>query len=485
MVGMLCVSFSISGCAVSRSPVTGKKRAYAYSWEQEVQLGREADPQIVTQYGAYVDEELSQYVTRIGEEILAKSHLRRPDTPEEFQSVEFTFRVLDSPIVNAFALPGGYIYVTRGLLAHMENEAQLAVVLGHEIGHVAARHSSQQALKGQLGQIGLLGGVVLGEVLWGAGQDIMQIGGTAAQLLLMRYSRDNERESDQLGVEYAAMAGYKAEEGAGFFTTLRRISDRAGQQLPGFLSTHPDPGQREVKIREMAGQWASQLEMTKVNQEQLFDEIDGIVVGENPRQGFVRNDVFYHPDLKFQFPTPAGWQVYNSASAVQILEPNQQAVTMFTLESAASPEEAASSLASQQGITVRSSGATTVNGNQAYRLRASGQGQDGSTFEILVYYVAYDGRIYRILGYAPQQVYSTHEPAFLKSMRGFRQLTDTRILAVQPDRLDIVKATKAGPFTALVPSQLPAQFTPDDLAILNQLELTDSVLAGAALKLVE
>jgi predicted Zn-dependent protease len=175
----------------------------------------------------------------------------------------------------------------------------------------------------------------------------------------------------------------------------------------------------------------------------------------------------------------------NSASAVQIIEPNQQAATLFTLENAASPQEAASSLASQQGITVLSSGATSVNGLQAYRLRATGQGQQGAAFDIIAYYIDYDGRIYRVLGYAPQQVYSTHEPSFLKSMRGFRQLTDERILAVQPDRLDIVKATTSGPFTSFVPSQLPAQFTPDDLAILNQLELDAPIPVGAAIKLVE
>ncbi|WP_243664303.1 M48 family metalloprotease, partial [Rhodothermus marinus] len=132
------------GCAVSTNPVSGRRRLYGYSWAEERRIGQEADRQIVAQYGLYDDPELAAYVDSLGQVILAHSHLRRPNTPKEFRETPFVFRVLDSPVVNAFALPGGYVYVTRGLLAHLNNEAQLAVVLGHEIGHVAARHASQR-----------------------------------------------------------------------------------------------------------------------------------------------------------------------------------------------------------------------------------------------------------------------------------------------------------------------------------------------------
>jgi predicted Zn-dependent protease len=179
--------------------------------------------------------------------------MRRPDTDAQFRETPFTFRVLDSPVVNAFALPGGYIYVTRGLLSHLDNEAQLAVVLGHEIVHVAARHASRRAFEQQLGQVGLLGGAILGGQVFGgqAAQAILDLGGTAAQLLFLRYGRDDEREADELGVEYAALVGYQTEEAAEFFRSLRRIGEEQQQGLPTWMSTHPDPGEREQSMHRL------------------------------------------------------------------------------------------------------------------------------------------------------------------------------------------------------------------------------------------
>ncbi len=151
LVAILLTTF-LAGCvSVERSLVTGNKRAFGYTWAQEVQIGNEADPAIVAQYGLYDNAQIASYVENLGQELLQTSHLRRPDTPAEMRNTPFAFRVLDSPVVNAFALPGGYIYVTRGLLAHLDNEAQLAVVLGHEIGHVVGRHASKRAAQQQLG----------------------------------------------------------------------------------------------------------------------------------------------------------------------------------------------------------------------------------------------------------------------------------------------------------------------------------------------
>lgn len=244
----IAVLLVTTSCVVQQSPITGTTRAYAYSWEQEKQIGRDVDQEIVSQFGIYDDERIDEYVTGISENILENSHMRREETPEMFRETEFTFRVLDSPVINAFALPGGYVYVTRGLMAHMNNEAQLAMVIGHEIAHVAARHASQRGLQQTLGQVLVLGGAVLGQELFGLpGESILNVSSQAAQLLFLRYSRDNERESDRLGVEYAAKTGYAAAEGAAFFTSLKRISERSGQALPNLLSTHPDPGEREKK----------------------------------------------------------------------------------------------------------------------------------------------------------------------------------------------------------------------------------------------
>ncbi|MEL7363057.1 MAG: M48 family metalloprotease, partial [Bacteroidota bacterium] len=152
---VLLLPIVLLGCATSTNFITGENQPAAYTWAEEVQIGQEADASIIAQYGVYDNPELSAYVTRIGEEVLRQSALRQAPAPPEVQNTPFTFRVLDSPVVNAFALPGGFVYVTRGLLAHLDNEAQLAMVLGHEVWHVAGRHASKRAAVQQRNVIGL------------------------------------------------------------------------------------------------------------------------------------------------------------------------------------------------------------------------------------------------------------------------------------------------------------------------------------------
>ena len=192
-------------------------------------------------------------MTEVGNRVLATSHLRRPGADEQVRNTPVNFGVLDSPIINAMALPGGYIYVTRGMLAHLNNEDQLATVLAHEIGHVAARHAARQAWQQQIGQGLLLGGALLGQGLGLPTQDLMNLGGMAAQLIFLRYSREDELEADKLGVEYSSGAGYDPRETIGLFQTLDRMQEKEGQGMPGFLSTHPDPGERIQRIRELIG----------------------------------------------------------------------------------------------------------------------------------------------------------------------------------------------------------------------------------------
>src|SRR5688572_4198753 len=159
------ITIILVACVTERSPVTGKRRAYGFSWAQELKMGQEADKQVIQEFGLYNDPELQAYVQRVGQGVLSKSDMRDADAPELYRNSPFTFRVLDSPVVNAFAIPGGYVYVTRGLLTHLDNEAQLSVVLGHEIAHVAARHSARQAFKAQLGQLGLMAGAIIGSTV--------------------------------------------------------------------------------------------------------------------------------------------------------------------------------------------------------------------------------------------------------------------------------------------------------------------------------
>lgn len=486
LLSCLLFLFLISSCVVQRSPVTGKKRAYAYTWKQEIEIGRQADIEIQQQYGIYNDPELSTYVDKIGQEVLAKSDLQSPDALDEYKNTKFTFRVLNSPVVNAFALPGGYIYVTRGLLVHLENEAQLAVVLGHEISHVAARHSSQKAFQESIGQIALMGGAIVGEQVLGiSGQDILNIGGTATQLLFLRYSRDDEREADRLGVEYAAKSGYKTSEASRFFTSLKRISQQQANTLPALLSTHPDPGDREKTINKLSDEWHQKgLAMTEVEKQKYLDEIEGIVYGENPREGFWGNGMFYHPELKFQFPVPQGWAVYNEASMVAFVSEKQDAVIIFHADSkSATPVNSVSSFLEQQGITPLEQGLVQNNTFSAYQAIALRQEQNSNTIKLFVYALVYNNRVYRFIDYTSESKFESFKPVFARAGNRFLSLSDNKILNIQPIRIKILPVKKSEKLSKLLPNQLPKNVTPEDIAIMNQAKLDDLLPKGSYIKL--
>ncbi len=484
---LLLFTFVVSSCVVQRSPVTGNKRAYGYSWAQELQIGAEADPHIVAQYGLYDDPEIQAYVKRIGEEVLANSHLRRPDAEQQFRDAPFTFRVLDSPIVNAFALPGGYVYVTRGLLAHVESEAQLAVVLGHEVGHVAGRHGSKRAATAQFGQLGLIAGAVIGqEVLGLPAGDLLSTGSSVAQLMFLRYGRDDERESDLLGVEYAALSGYQAEEGAAFFTTLKRLSDKAGQSIPSMLSTHPDPGEREQTIRKLAAEWESQVSMTKLGANEHLRMIDNIVIGDDPRQGYVENGTFFHPQLKFLFPVAQEFQVINQPTQVAMVDKDQKAVMIMTIaQNVSSAKDAAQKFRAQEGLTIVDAGSSTSGILPSEIVIADAAMQNGGEVRLAVQFTEYGGNVYQILGYSAKADFANWENKFGYTMRGFGPLSDPSKINVSPNRLKVISATSTGPFNRFVPSNLPTAFTAEDIAILNQVGMTQTVPAGEMLKIVQ
>ncbi|MDZ7755828.1 M48 family metalloprotease [Rhodohalobacter sp.] len=483
------IGLLVSACSIQRSAISGDKRAYGYSWQQEKQIGQEADQQIQQQYGLYDSDELQKYVDKIGQEMLAVSHMQRDDTPEGYKDTEFFFRVLDSPVVNAFALPGGYIYVTRGLLSHLDNEAQLAVVLGHEIGHVAARHASQRAFEQQMGQIALMGGAIAGQHFLGIpGGDILGLGSMAAQMLFMSYGRDDERESDQLGVEYASMQNYKSAEGAQFFISLKRMSDQSGQSLPAWQSTHPDPAERATSIPQLAEEWRGKgYEQTVVNTDEYMGMVNNLIYGENPREGLTRNGMFYHPELAFQFSIPEGWQVINQRSLVAVVNSDQNAVSIMTLDNESAGAEASVNVfLNQEGITTTGKSSASSGGLRAFQAEATGQTQDGTQLKFYLYSLEYDGMIYRFVNYTGLDNYEAYGRHFQEITNSFRELTNSNILNIQPVRLRVVKATRSGTFQSFLPSNLESlaiNVTEEDLAIMNQVELDERIEKGTWIKI--
>jgi len=229
---IMAAATAATGCVTN--PATGARQLILVSERQEIQLGMDADPQISASYGLYPDSAIQQYVRTLGEELAATSE--RPQLP-------WTFRVVDDPVVNAFALPGGFIYVTRGIMAYFGSEAELASVLGHEIGHVTARHSAAQMSQAQLAQLGLGVGVVLLPEL----ADYAGLAQAGLGLLFLKFGRDDERQADGLGFRYMTRVGYDPREMPGVFAMLGRVSEASGSPgIPVWLSTHPDPGDLTV-----------------------------------------------------------------------------------------------------------------------------------------------------------------------------------------------------------------------------------------------
>ena len=290
----LAAILMLPSCAIN--PVTGSRQLMLMSEEEEVKLGSEYDPKVMDTFGEYKDEQLLALIEEKGNEMGLISH--RP-------KLKYHFRILDSPVINAFAVPGGYIYLTRGILAQFNNEAEMLGVLGHEIGHITARHSVSQQSKQQVSQLLLLGGMIASKKIQKYGEYAMQ----SMQLLFLSFSRENEREADQLGVEYTSKIGYDASKMADFYQVLIKMnlaSDHSG--IPTFLSTHPDPGDRYNSVNQGAKNWQDSLNFPswKVNTNSYLHLIDGLVFGEDPRQGYVEGNIFYHPELKFKFSVPSG-----------------------------------------------------------------------------------------------------------------------------------------------------------------------------------
>ena len=302
-VAVLCFSliFLTMSCAIN--PVTGKRELSLISEKDEIALGKQTDGEIKAMYGIYSDRALSAYIQKIGQSMTSLTH--RPH-------LTYHFAVLDTPVVNAFAVPGGYVYVTRGILALMNSEAELAVVLGHELGHINARHSVAKLSQLMLAQLGL--GVV-GVI----SETFAKLSGAASigvQLLFLKFSRDDEREADTLGVEYSRKGGYNPGEMINFFASLERLGDLSGgQSLPGFLSTHPLTSERIQNNKDMLLESDRQLRIEKLG---YLGALDNMVYGLDPRQGFVENNAFYHPELRFFFSFPEDWQVQNTPSQVTL-----------------------------------------------------------------------------------------------------------------------------------------------------------------------
>src|SRR5687767_2448102 len=292
VVKVIVCCAALAACA--RNPVTGERELALISEAQELEMGKQAAQQARQAIGLVDDKALQAYVQRVGTALAADSE--RPELP-------WSFEVVDDPTPNAFALPGGYIFVTRGMLNHMDSEAELAAVLGHEIGHVTARHGVQQMSRAQLAQLGMGIGMVLVPELQPYG-DLL---GSGLQLLFLKYGRDAERQADELGFAYSLKENYDVREMDDVFATLQKIGEAAKQSpLPAWASSHPDPGERIENVQGRLAEVTASVDSMRLGREEFLGRIDGLVWGANPRQGFFdESNRFLHPEMRFQIQFPS------------------------------------------------------------------------------------------------------------------------------------------------------------------------------------
>lgn len=471
---ILGFAFLISFFSCVTNPVTGKRDFMLLSTKQEVAMGQQYDPEIVGFFGLYEDKALQSFIDKKGQEMAAISHRSK---------LNYDFKIVDSPVVNAFAVPGGYVYFTRGIMAYFNNEAEFAGVLGHEIGHIAAKHSAKQYSKSMLAQVGLVAGMVISPE-FAQFADIAQQG---VGLLFLKFGRDAERESDKLGVEYSTKIGYDAEEMADFFLTLNRISlAQGGEKVPSFLSTHPDPENRYEAVQELAAKWQQKANVTnlKENRNEYLRLIDGLVYGEDPKQGFVEDDIFYHPVLKFKFPIPAQWTFQNTPQQVQMAHKDGRAIMILQLASGNSLETAAQSVLDKNQLKLVESKKVTVNGLPSMAMIAD-QIQEQQTLRTLTYLISYGGNIYTIMGISTDKEFQAFQSVFVNTMTNFDKLADSSKLNRKPERIKIETVKNTGTLSDIFRSLQVEKDRMQELAILNGMELNDRVEKGTLVKTIK
>jgi predicted Zn-dependent protease len=452
-----------AAAACSVNPVTGRRELSFVSEAQEIQMGREYDQQVVATMGLYQDEAMQRYVQDLGARMAARSE--RPNLP-------WTFRVIDDPVVNAFALPGGFIYVTRGIMAHLNTEAQLAGVIGHEIGHVTARHSVQQMTTQTLAQAGLVVGVLLKPEL----ADYAGLASGALGVLFLKFGRDDESQADELGFRYMRTQRYDPRELAEVFGVLERVSAvEGGGRLPEWASTHPDPvNRREKAIARADTLPAAELQQALVNREEYLRRLDGMVYGPNPREGYFKGSRFFHPDMRFELTFPDGWKTVNQKSVVAGVSPREDAIFQLTLAEGGSPAEAARAFFGQQGLS-GSPRPGRINGLEAVGGDFAATTENGVLRGTAVF-VAQGNAVIRLLGYAGDANWPGYDAAVNRSIQSFRTLTDRDALNVQPWRLDIVTLERT-----MTPQEFAQRNAgPVDatrLALLNQVDQGGRLMA--------
>ncbi len=473
----LALAAALANCA--QNPVTGNPNLVLLSESQEIAIGRREDDKVRQQYGVYDDERLQQYVNEIGQRLAQASH--RP-------GIEYRFLVVDAPDVNAFALPGGYIYITRGILAYLNSEAELAAVLGHELGHVTARHSVQQMTASTAANIGAsILQIFVPESRGALGGNAINILGGA---LLSGYGREHELEADRLGAEYLARTGYDPQAMVKVVGVLKNqelfdaeVAKAEGRQpraYHGLFASHPD---NDTRLQQVVGEAARYKQATvRTEKEDFLRRADRMIFGDSPKQGIVRDNAFYHEELGLAMRFPAGWRVRNSTRNVAAVSPGEEALIDLRAAGPAkgrTPAEVlrrALKLAADAPVTPE-----TIGGLQAATVSTSIGGKPTRVACIFLHDTAF------LVGAQArtQAGYQQYQAAIDASIASFHALTDKERAFARPLRVRIITAQAGQTFAELAKRSPLGRFAEGHLRVINGLYPKGEPVAGQALKIVE
>ncbi len=470
-VVVIALAGALGACATN--PATGQSQLILMSDQQEIELGRQADQDVRKEMGVYDDPQLQQYLDRVGHRLSAKAH--RPNLP-------WTFTVVDQQAVNAFALPGGFIYITRGILPFLQNEAQLAAVLGHEVGHVDARHAAQAYSRQTLAG----GGLALLGILVPETQPAEGLAALGLNLLFLRNSRENELQADQLGVQYASAAGWTPEAMTNVLTMLGRLDTATGTSrgVPNWAMTHPPAEDRVAKV-QAAVVAARTLGGDAIERSAYEQQIDGIVYGDSREQGVVRGHEFLHPVLRFALQFPDHWDISNGAQQVSA-RANDAGTVAMVLEPApqggGSVEQVARTNMSQAGFTETAGQPTQINGLSAYVGTYSGT---INTVQVTLRaaHIRNGDQTYLLAGFAPPAQFSVVEAPIAAAIRSFRPLSAVEAARIQPDRIDF-RVVRSGDTWESLARLADGRATASALAIMNGADPSAPPRAGERIRVV-
>lgn len=466
---------STASCATAAAPRPGGPvRGISQS---EMRQGQQAHPQLMAEFGGAFAGPQADYVRRVGQRVAVQSGLANADR-------DFTVTLLNSPVNNALAIPGGYVYVTRQLLALLNDEAELAAVLGHEVGHVAARHSASRSTRSTIG--GLLAGV-LGVVT--GSPELGQIAGQFAQLYTLRYSRQQEYESDDLGIRYLGGAGYDQQAMATALASLAaqnsldaRLAGQDARSLPEFASTHPDPGARVDRAarRAQVAPAAGRLR----NRDAFLTAIDGLLYGDDPQQGIVDGRTFRHPVLRLEFTAPSGFQMANGTRAVSITGRGGQALFStgpYRGDLADYVGRVFAGLSSQGGVPAGVVRTTRINGLPAAYASTRARSQQG-TIDVTV--VAYEFDRDSAYHFVTITAAGQGTGPFTPMIDSLRRLTPAEAARIPVREIDVV-TVRAGDTAQSLAQRMAfddAKF--DRFLVLNRLAPDARLAPGDRVKLV-